>query len=98
MLWQTKNRLFDCTAHGVVMGILNLTLDSFSDGGHFFDPDLAVAHALQMEAEGAEIIDIGGESTRPGAAPVPEAEELARVVPVIEQLAGQLKAVISIDT
>ncbi|MCX6967352.1 MAG: dihydropteroate synthase [Verrucomicrobia bacterium] len=98
MLWQTKNRLFDFTSHGVVMGILNLTLDSFSDGGRFFDPELAVQHALKMEAEGAQIIDIGGESTRPGAAPVSEAEELARVVPVIERLAGHLKAVISIDT
>ena len=98
MLWQTKNRLFDFTSRGVVMGVLNLTLDSFSDGGRFFDPELAVAHALQMEAEGAEIIDIGGESTRPGAEPVSEAEELARVVPVIERLAGRLQAVISIDT
>ena len=98
MLWQTKNRLFDLTSRGVVMGILNLTLDSFSDGGRFFDPELAVAHALKMEDEGAEIIDIGGESTRPGAAPVPEAEELARVVPVIERLVGRLQAVISIDT
>jgi len=98
MLWQTKNRLFDFTSRGVVMGILNLTLDSFSDGGQFFDPDIAVDHALRMEAEGAEIIDIGGESTRPGAVPVSEAEELARVIPVIERLVGRLRAVISIDT
>jgi len=98
MLWQTKHRLFDFSSRGAVMGILNLTLDSFSDGGKFFNPDAAVAHALRMEAEGAEIIDIGGESTRPGSDPVPEAEELARVVPVIERLAGRLKAVISIDT
>jgi len=98
MLWQTKNRLFDFSSRGVVMGILNLTLDSFSDGGQFFDPEVAVAHALRMEAEGAEIIDIGGESTRPGAEPVSEAEELARVIPVIERLAGRLQAVISIDT
>ena len=82
------------------MGVLNLTPDSFSDGGRFFDRDAAVDHALRMEAEGAEIIDIGGESTRPGAAPVPEEEELARVVPVIERLARELKpeTVISVDT
>ena len=98
MLWQTKDRRFDLASHGVVMGILNLTLDSFSDGGRFFNADAAVAHALRMEAEGADIIDIGGESTRPGAAPVSEAEELDRVLPVIRQLAGRLKAVISIDT
>jgi len=98
MHWQTKNRLFDFTSRGVVMGILNLTLDSFSDAGQFFNPDAAVAHALRMEAEGAEIIDIGGESTRPGAEPVSEAEELARVMPVIKRLVGRLKAVISIDT
>jgi len=98
MIWKTKNREFDLGTHGLVMGILNLTLDSFSDGGKFMNPDQAVAHALQMEAEGAEIIDIGGESTRPGAEPVPEAEELARVMPVIERLAGRLKAAISIDT
>jgi len=98
MLWQTKNRLFDLSSRGVVMGILNLTLDSFSDGGRFFNPDAAVEHALRMEAEGAEIIDIGGESTRPGAEPVSEADELARVIPVIERLAGRLKAVISVDT
>lgn len=98
MLWQTKHRTFDLASRGVIMGILNLTLDSFSDGGQFFNPDVAVAHALQMEADGAEIIDIGGESTRPGAAPVSEKDELARVIPVIERLAGRLKAVISIDT
>lgn len=98
MLWQTKHRTFDLASHGVIMGILNLTRDSFSDGGKFFDPDVAVAHALQMEADGAEIIDIGGESTRPGAVPVSQADELARVIPVIQRLAGRLKAVISVDT
>jgi dihydropteroate synthase len=82
----------------LVMGIINVTPDSFSDGGRFFDTPAAVAHALQLVAQGAEIIDVGGESTRPGAAPVPEAEELRRVIPVIEQLAGQLKVPISIDT
>jgi len=99
MLWQIKDRTFDFSARGgVVMGILNCTRDSFSDGGRFFDLDAAVDHALQMEAQGAEIIDVGGESTRPGSAPVPEAEELQRVIPVIERLAGSLKAAISVDT
>ena len=98
MLWQTKHRTFDFTSRGVIMGILNLTLDSFSDGGQFFNPDAAIAHALQMEADGAEIIDIGGESTRPGAVSVSEADELARVIPVIEALAGRVKSVLSVDT
>ena len=81
------------------MGVLNLTEDSFSDGGRFLDPETAVAHALAMEREGAEIIDIGAESTRPGAAPVPEEEELARVIPVLDRLRGRLEnAVVSIDT
>jgi dihydropteroate synthase len=98
MLWQTKHRLFDLSSRGVVMGILNLTLDSFSDGGKFFSHEAAVAHAFEMEAAGAEIIDIGGESTRPGSHPVPLEEELRRVIPVVEALAGKLKAEISIDT
>lgn len=81
-----------------VMGVLNITPDSFSDGGDFFAPEKAVQHALQMEAEGAAIIDIGGESTRPGAQPVPEADEIRRVVPVIEALQSRLRVPISIDT
>jgi len=98
MIWKTHNREFDLSRRAVVMGILNLTHDSFSDGGRFLHPDAAVEHALRMEAEGAEIIDIGGESTRPGAEPVPEAEELARVLPVVQRLRGTLKAALSIDT
>jgi len=80
------------------MGILNLTPDSFSDGGRWLKPEDALRHAERMAAEGAAIIDVGGESTRPGAAEVPEAEELDRVMPVIERLAQQLDRVISIDT
>ena len=80
------------------MGIVNVTPDSFSDGGKFFDPARAVAHALELVAQGAEILDLGGESTRPGAEPVGEAEELRRVLPVIEQLAPQVKIPLSIDT
>ena len=82
----------------LVMGIVNVTPDSFFDGGRFLDAEAAVAHALQLVEQGAEIIDVGGESTRPGAAPVAESEELRRVMPVIEQLAGRIKVPISIDT
>lgn len=81
-----------------VMGVLNVTPDSFSDGGLWLDADKAVAHGLEMVEQGAWIIDIGGESTRPGAAAVPEDEELRRVLPVIEALAGATDAAISIDT
>jgi dihydropteroate synthase len=80
------------------MGILNVTPDSFSDGGKFVDPEKAVARALQMIAEGADIIDIGGESTRPGSRPVPVPEEIARTVPIIKKLRAKTDALISIDT
>jgi dihydropteroate synthase len=82
----------------LVMGIVNVTPDSFFDGGRFLDAQAAMAHSLQLVEQGAEIIDIGGESTRPGALPVDEAEELRRVLPVIKRLAGQVKVPISIDT
>ena len=78
------------------MGILNVTPDSFSDGGLYLKTDAAIAHGLDMVAQGADIIDVGGESTRPGAEPVPEEVELARVIPVIEGLAGQVR--VSVDT
>jgi dihydropteroate synthase len=81
-----------------VMGIINVTPDSFSDGGRLASPRAAVDHALRLAEEGAEILDIGGESTRPGAEPVPLAEELARVMPVIEGLRPRTQALISIDT
>jgi dihydropteroate synthase len=84
--------------HTVVFGILNVTPDSFSDGGSFKDTECAVQHALRMEAEGADVIDVGGESTRPGSEPVTIEEELARVLPVISQLSKTLKIAISIDT
>jgi dihydropteroate synthase len=82
----------------VVMGVLNVTPDSFSDGGLWFDSIAAIEHALEMEREGAGIIDIGGESTRPGADPVAETEELRRVLPVIEALKRRLSVPLSIDT
>src|SRR5438093_12466981 len=82
----------------LIVGVVNVTPDSFSDGGMFLDTTAAAARGLELAAQGAEILDVGGESTRPGAEPVAEAEELRRVLPVIEQLAGELKAPISIDT
>ena len=82
-----------------IMGVINVTPDSFSDGGQYLDAALAIAHGLELEAEGAALLDVGGESTRPGAAPVPEDEELRRVLPVIEGLiAAGCRAQISIDT
>ena len=80
------------------MGVLNVTPDSFSDGGLWLDPETAIAHALRMHEDGAAIIDIGGESTRPGAPEVPEEEELERVLPVVLGVAERCDAVISIDT
>jgi len=97
-------RFLRCGSHALdlrqpqVMGILNITPDSFSDGGVFFDREAAVAHAWLMVEEGAAIIDVGGESTRPGAPPVAEEEELRRVIPVIEALAEALPVPVSIDT
>jgi dihydropteroate synthase len=80
------------------MGIINVTPDSFSDGGRYFDAQRAVARGLELAADGADILDIGGESTRPGSLPVPEAEELRRVVPVVESLRKQTSGLLSIDT
>jgi dihydropteroate synthase len=82
----------------VVMGVLNVTPDSFSDGGQYRDADAAVSHGLRMVDEGAAIIDVGGESTRPGADPVNAEEEIRRVVPVVEKLRGHTDAIISVDT
>ena len=82
----------------LIMGILNVTTDSFSDGGQFFDSGIAINHALEMEAAGADIIDIGGESTRPGAEPVLLEDELNRVIPVIEAIRSESDVCVSIDT
>ncbi len=82
----------------LIMGIVNTTPDSFSDGGKYLTTDLAVDHALRLVAEGADILDVGGESTRPGADPVPVDEELRRVIPVIDRLNGLVKIPLSIDT
>jgi dihydropteroate synthase len=82
----------------LVMGIVNVTPDSFSDGGRYLDVDAAVEHGLRLAADGAAILDVGGESTRPGSHSVPQEEELRRVLPVVQRLAGRTDAVISVDT
>jgi dihydropteroate synthase len=98
MIWNTGRRTFDLARRGVIMGVINVTPDSFSDGGNFNSAQAAIDHGLRLAEEGAEILDIGGESTRPGAAPVSVEEELRRVLPVIEGLAGKTSAALSIDT
>lgn len=97
-IWQIRNRRLDLADRPLVLGIVNVTPDSFSDGGRFSTSDAAVAHGLQLVAQGADMLDVGGESSRPGAIPVSEEEELARVVPVVERLASQVEVPISIDT
>ena len=98
MIWNINGRMLDLTQRGMIMGILNTTPDSFSDGGNHATRELALQHALRMIAEGAEIIDIGGESTRPGAPEVSANEEIQRVIPVIESLRQTWSGLISIDT
>ena len=96
--WQLRDQSLSFSRMPLVMGIVNVTPDSFSDGGDFFEPDRAVEHALRLVQEGADLLDIGGESTRPYSAPVDVTEELRRVAPVIERLARQTDIPISIDT
>lgn len=96
--WRIQGQAFDLTRRGMVMGIVNVTPDSFSDGGRYLDAGRAVEHALALAAEGADILDIGGESTRPGAEPVDEAEEIKRVLPVIRAVRSVTRTLISIDT
>lgn len=94
--WKIGGEIFDLSTRGWIMGVLNVTPDSFSDGGRFFQTSQAIAEARKMIGAGANIIDIGGESTRPGADPVDVAEEKRRVIPVVKKLAGE--TLISIDT
>ncbi len=96
--WILARRSLPYGERTLVMGVLNVTPDSFSDGGKFFLPEEAIAHAKQMVDEGADLIDIGGESTRPGAERVSDMEELSRVIPVIEALVAEIAVPISIDT
>ena len=97
-IWKIGERALDVSRHGLIMGVLNVTPDSFSDGDQFLSRDKAVERGLQMAAEGAHIIDVGGESTRPGSQPITADEELRRVLPVIEDLHRKLDVTISIDT
>jgi dihydropteroate synthase len=96
--WKVDGKVIDLTSHGLLMGVLNVTPDSFSDGGEFFATEAAVRHGEEMAQAGAEIIDVGGESTRPGAEPVSPNDELERVIPVIETLAKLTRVLLSIDT
>ncbi len=96
MIWRIRGRDHDLSRRGWIMGVLNVTPDSFSDGGSFATAEAAIEHGLGLLAEGADLIDVGGESTRPGAVPVPEDEELRRVLPVVRGLRGRAR--VSIDT
>ncbi|PYK75637.1 MAG: dihydropteroate synthase [Verrucomicrobia bacterium] len=97
-IWKIGNRVFNVSRQGLIMGVLNVTPDSFSDGGKFFELEKAIEHGVKMAAEGADVIDVGGESTRPGAEPVAAGEELRRVIPLIEKLRAKIDVPISIDT
>jgi len=96
--WKIAGCVVDLSRHGLIMGVLNVTPDSFSDGGRFFSAEKAVERGLSVAQEGAQIIDVGGESTRPGAKSVAAEEELRRVVPVIKELRAKIDIPISIDT
>lgn len=98
LIWRAGDREFDCRERTLVMGILNVTPDSFSDGGRFDHADPAAQHGFKLVADGADIVDVGGESTRPGSEPVSSDEERDRVVPVIEALAERIEVPLSIDT
>lgn len=97
-VWRTSRRTFDLLERPLLMAIINVTPDSFSDGGAYLELDAAIAAAERSLEEGADILDIGGESTRPGAAEVPEEEEIARVIPLVEDLSRRFDAPISVDT
>ncbi len=96
--WKLKSRTLEWQDRPLLMGILNVTPDSFSDGGRYLDPEAALDRALELEAEGADLIDIGGESTRPGAELVSAEVELARILPVVRRLQGRVKIPLSVDT
>lgn len=97
-IWRAGPYVLDCRARTLVMGIVNVTPDSFSDGGRFFDPEVAVSRGIEMVRDGADIVDVGGESTRPGSDPVSVEDEQARVLPVIKRLAAEVEVPISVDT
>src|SRR6516164_3042461 len=96
--WRLTDCILKIGRRPLVMGIVNVTPDSFSDGGQYATAESAIAHGLQLTEDGADLLDIGGESTRPGAAPVPLEEEMRRVVPVVAGLAAQTRVPLSVDT
>src|SRR5882724_12397952 len=96
--WKLRDKTLNLGERTLIVGVLNVTPDSFSDGGKYQDPDRAFARAVELEEEGADLIDIGAESTRPGSARISEAEELRRLVPVLKRLRNQLTIPISVDT
>jgi dihydropteroate synthase len=96
--WRVGSRTLECGRRTLVMGVINVTPDSFSDGGRFLDHRAAVAAGIKMVQEGADLLDVGGESTRPGSNPVPPPEERDRVLPVIERLAAEVDVPVSVDT
>src|SRR4030088_3259947 len=98
MLWQPQNRSLDLARSGLIMGILNVTPDSFSDGNLYLDPEMAMKHARQMVTDGADILDVGGESSRPGSDPVSLEEEIRRVIPIVQRIRHEYpNLLISID-
>jgi dihydropteroate synthase len=98
VVWRCRDRVLDCGGRALVMGIVNVTPDSFSDGGRFATTDLAVARGEELVLQGADLLDVGGESSRPGSQPVPLDEELNRVVPVVRELARRTDVPLSVDT
>jgi len=98
LTWKLKARELKLSERTLLMGVLNVTPDSFSDGGKYLDPDRAFARAIEIEEQGADIIDVGAESTRPGSSPISAAEEVRRLIPVLKRLKGKLAVPISVDT
>src|SRR5688572_21370319 len=96
--WRVRDRELALGARTLIMGVLNVTPDSFSDGGNFSDPDHAYGRAMELEDQGADIIDIGAESTRPGSSRISEGEELRRLIPVLKRLKDKLSIPVSVDT
>src|SRR5436853_7723768 len=97
-IWKIGDEVVDLSKRGMIMGVLNVTPDSFSDGGEFFEPDAAIVRGVQIASEGADIIDVGGESTRPGTEPVSVKEELRSVITVIEKLRDMIDIPLSTET
>jgi dihydropteroate synthase len=98
MLWRCRDHALDLTGRTLVMGVLNVTPDSFSDGGRYAAPEAAIARGRQLLGDGADLLDVGGESTRPGSQPVPADEQWRRIGPVVEALAREDRALVSVDT